>query len=63
MKLRRRVVKANRACDDWDDDYPPYYETGTSYELGGPVVRPRLRSVSPAAHAAIHYRPPNKIGF
>lgn len=41
MKVRRTIVKAVRSCDDdWDDDWPPYYETGQSYELGGPVERP-----------------------
>lgn len=64
MKIRSRVVKV-RACDDddWYDDYPAYYETGQSYELGGPVERPRLRSVSPAAHAALNYRPARPVGF
>lgn len=64
MKVRRHVVKATRACDDdWNDDWPPYYEAGTSYELGGPAEPQRLRSVSPAAHAAIHHRVPRTIGF
>jgi len=64
MKVRRQIVKAVRSCDDdRDDDEAPYYETGSTYEEGGPVVPRRLRSVSPAAHAAIHHRPARSIGF
>lgn len=62
MKLSDRRIK-HRACDDYDDDWPPYYETGTSYELGGETLPARLRSVSPAAHAAIHHRPSRPVGF
>lgn len=55
MKVSRHTVKATRSCDDWDDDYPPYYETGSSYELSDET--PRFRSVSPAAHRAMHQKP------
>lgn len=62
MKVRRHVVKAIRACDDWDDeDYSPWYETGTSYELSDESRR--FRSVSPAAHRAMSVRPSATIGF
>ena len=60
-KLRRVVVKAARACDDWYEDEAPYYYAGTSYELSDDA--PRFRSVSPAAHRAIHGRSSATIGF
>lgn len=64
MKVRRQTIKAARSCDDdWDDDWSPYYETGSSYEIGGPVERPRLRSVSPAAHKAMNHQRPRPVGF
>ncbi len=53
-------------CDDYEDDWPPYYEHGSSYELSGPNERPKLRSVSHAAHAAMNAtpsRPANPMGF
>lgn len=61
MKVRRHIVKAIRSCDDDDQDWPPYYETGTSYELSDDA--PRLRSVSPAAQRAMHAKPATSIGF
>lgn len=46
--MRPRLVIA---CDDWEDgDYPPYFERGDSYELS--AERPKLKSVSEAAHRA-----------
>jgi hypothetical protein len=39
--------------DDWDDeDWPPWFEAGTCYELSGQEEPPRFKSVSPAAHRA-----------
>jgi hypothetical protein len=61
MKVRRHTVKATRACDDWEDDYPPWYETGQSYELADESSR--FRSVSPAAHRAMNTKPASSIGF
>lgn len=63
MKVARHVVKASRSCDDWHEDETPWYETGTSYELGD--EGPRFRSVSPAAHRAMNQKPATTatIGF
>lgn len=61
MKITRPVVK--RSCDDdYDDDWPPYFETGTSFTISE-TDRPKPRSMSRAAHTAIHYRPLSRIGF
>lgn len=37
-------------CDDYEEDWPPYFERGDSYELSS--ERPKLKSVSEAAHRA-----------
>lgn len=59
MKLNRPIIK--RASDDYDDEWI-WFEPGTSYELSErESFRPK--SMSRAAHAAINYRPPNRIGF
>lgn len=63
MKVRRHVVKGVRSCDDWDDDCPPWYEAGTSYEFSDDSSSSRFRSVSPAAHRAMNIRPASLIGF
>ena len=38
--------------DDWEDDYPPWFDVGSGHGLDLPET-PRFKSVSPAAHKAI----------
>ena len=60
MKLTRSVVK--RSCDDWEDDWLPYFETGQTFSISE-TDAPKPHSMSRAAHTAIHHRPANRIGF
>ncbi len=50
--MSRLVIRACD-CDDYEDDEGPYYEIGSAYEMGGPAYRPKLKSVSDAAHRAM----------
>jgi hypothetical protein len=60
MKLRRSTVK--RSCDDWDDDWLPWFEVGSHWDLGQDEVR-KPRSVSKAAFRALRHLPGPVIGF
>lgn len=61
MKVRQRIIKRTRSCDDWYEDEGPYYWAGSSYEMGDDA--PRLRSVSEAAHHAIRAANRPTVGF
>lgn len=60
MKLRRSTVK--RSCDDYDDEWLPWFEVGSHWDLGQDEVR-KPRSVSKAAFRAFSHRPSTTIGF
>ena len=58
--MKRQAIK--RACDDYEEDWPPYYEVGQHWDLGSNPVA-KLKSVSQAAHKAMQWRPKPKVGF
>ena len=63
--MSRLVIRACD-CDDYEDDEGPYYEVGSAYELSGPAYRPKLKSMSDAAHRAMTMTAPsqpNPVGF
>jgi len=63
--MSRLVIRACD-CDGYEDEDGPYYEVGSAYELSGPTYRPKLKSVSDAAHRAMTMRAvvqTNPVGF
>lgn len=61
-----RLVIRTCDCDDYEDDDSPYYEVGSAYDLSGPAYRPKLKSVSDAAHRAMSMgasAQPKRVGF